>query len=288
MQFQTIILSTLISSALAGPLHGFYLDHLPRATQGQTPDYLKNHSWIPASSIQGSRRSPCPMLNTLANHGFLPRNGQGVTVEDFNDAQVTALNFDPTLAAAITSGMLGKLGAPQNESASFTLDQFDSHDHTEHDASLTRLDKIQGDFVTVNPQFVSNLLADASGDSLDTDSIGKSRARREKESIAAGSPVLTDAFTAAAQGEAALILLVIGRGGQGADRKAPKNQVQAWMDYERLPVEEGYVRSETVLDSATLTPLTQGIKTEHDLIRNGTVTGDQGEGGYNRVYWGNS
>ena len=32
---------------------------------------LATNPWIPADRIPNSSRSPCPMLNTLANHGFL-------------------------------------------------------------------------------------------------------------------------------------------------------------------------------------------------------------------------
>jgi hypothetical protein len=36
----------------------------------------------------GDIRGPCPGLNTLANHGFLPRNGQNILASDI----VTAMN----------------------------------------------------------------------------------------------------------------------------------------------------------------------------------------------------
>jgi hypothetical protein len=37
-------------------------------------------AWIPAALIPGAVRSPCPALNSLANHGFLPRNGKDISV----------------------------------------------------------------------------------------------------------------------------------------------------------------------------------------------------------------
>lgn len=33
--------------------------------------FANEHIWIPAKKIPGSSRSPCPFLNTMANHGFL-------------------------------------------------------------------------------------------------------------------------------------------------------------------------------------------------------------------------
>ncbi|KAF2760419.1 Cloroperoxidase [Pseudovirgaria hyperparasitica] len=44
-------------------------------------------------------RGPCPMMNTLANHGFLPRDGRNITVENAVHALVSGLNFDSSLAA---------------------------------------------------------------------------------------------------------------------------------------------------------------------------------------------
>lgn len=46
-------------------------------------------------------RSPCPMLNTLANHGYLPRGGRSISQEDWTHALVTALNFDPQVAKGL-------------------------------------------------------------------------------------------------------------------------------------------------------------------------------------------
>jgi hypothetical protein len=42
-------------------------------------DWMIGHDWIPAVLVANSSRSPCPMLNTLANHGFLSRDGKNIT-----------------------------------------------------------------------------------------------------------------------------------------------------------------------------------------------------------------
>ncbi|KAF2670824.1 Cloroperoxidase, partial [Microthyrium microscopicum] len=198
--------------------------------------------WIPASKIPDARRAPCPLLNTLANHGFISRDGKGITKTNFTDGIATALNVDPSFAAIITNGAIGALGAPANESASFSLDQLDVHDVDEHDASLTRLDKIQGQTLTVQPSLVDALLADSDTGFITTNSLAISRVRREKESVAAGSPPLSDHFVGVSLGEAAFVLLVTGLG-EGAARQAKKDIVKAWLDEERFPVELGYQRS---------------------------------------------
>lgn len=43
-------------------------------------------------------RGPCPMLNTLANHGFLPRDGRDLTQDVVVSGLGNGLNFDSSLA----------------------------------------------------------------------------------------------------------------------------------------------------------------------------------------------
>lgn len=43
-------------------------------------------------------RGPCPMLNTLANHGFLPRDGRQLTQDVIVSGLGKGLNFDGSLA----------------------------------------------------------------------------------------------------------------------------------------------------------------------------------------------
>jgi hypothetical protein len=186
-------------------------------------------------------------LNTLANHGFLHRDGSNITKEDFNAAQVDALNMTPELANHTTNAMVAKLGAPKNTSTSFSLADFAAHDFTEHDASLTRQDYLQGNVVDVQPGLVVLLMNDGVGGWLSAMTIGKSRARRESESRSIGSPPLPERFTTFAHLESSFILLVFGVGEVPSARYAPADQVKTWLEEERLPTELGYVRSATPL-----------------------------------------
>ena len=229
-------------------------------------DFLHGYDWVPAALIANASRSPCPMLNTLANHGFLPRNGRNITKENFNDAQVRALNTSPDLATKTTNAMSAKLGSPKNASSTFDLEDFAAHDRTEHDASLTRLDIIQGPVNYVDPGLVRLLLQDSSLPWLNTSSIGRSRARREAESKYIGSPKLSEAFTAFAQLEASFIVLIFGVG-EGEDVNtwgAPKAQLKTWLNEERFPVEEGYVRSDQIKTREMQEDIIAGIRKFHD------------------------
>ena len=42
-------------------------------------------------------RSPCPGVNALANHGYLPRNGLNISLEQFITGLKEGLNFDPNV-----------------------------------------------------------------------------------------------------------------------------------------------------------------------------------------------
>lgn len=57
------------------------------------------YSWVPPSS--GDQRGPCPGLNALANHGYLPHNG----VADI-----------PTIISAVNTGKFVSLWSPSQKS----------------------------------------------------------------------------------------------------------------------------------------------------------------------------
>lgn len=53
-------------------------------------------TWSPPGP--GDVRSPCPAMNSLANHGFLPHDGKGITVPDVITALDAALKYDFSLS----------------------------------------------------------------------------------------------------------------------------------------------------------------------------------------------
>ena len=79
-------------------------------------------------------RGPCPMMNTLANHGFLPRDGQGLTKDVVVTGLVSGLNFDPILAGIMFDKAV--VANPEPNATFFTLDHLNRHNVLEHDASL--------------------------------------------------------------------------------------------------------------------------------------------------------
>lgn len=83
------------------------------------------------------------MLNTLANHGFLPHDGKNFTQEVVTKGLGDGLNFAPALTEIMFNQAL-----PANpdypNATTFNLDQLNRHNVLEHDASLSRLDAYNG------------------------------------------------------------------------------------------------------------------------------------------------
>lgn len=95
-------------------------------------------TWSPPGP--GDVRSPCPGLNSLANNGFLPHNGKGITIPILIKALKDGLNVGADFATVI--GGAGLLSVPHNLLAtSFDLNNLNEHNFPiEHDASLSRAD----------------------------------------------------------------------------------------------------------------------------------------------------
>ena len=89
-------------------------------------------SWTPAGP--GDVRGPCPMLNTLSNHGHLPHSGRDFTEVDIIDVLGNVLNIDAMLAGFLFSAAVAT--NPQPNATSFSLDQLGTHGILEHDGSL--------------------------------------------------------------------------------------------------------------------------------------------------------
>lgn len=91
--------------------------------------------WHPPSS--GDVRGPCPALNSLANHGILPRNGKNLTIPIVVTA-LASVNVSTEIAGGLAKAALGTSDDPA--SGAFDLDDLKKHNILEHDGSLSRKD----------------------------------------------------------------------------------------------------------------------------------------------------
>lgn len=67
-------------------------------------------------------RSPCPMVNAVANHGYLPRDGLNISLADLIVAFTDAVNLDP---AATT--LVGQKALTTGDNVTFDLDNLNKH-----------------------------------------------------------------------------------------------------------------------------------------------------------------
>jgi hypothetical protein len=82
------------------------------------------------------------MLNTLANHGFLPHDGRNITQVNAINGLKSGLNFDGELGALMWKQAI--IANPEPNATSFTLEHLNVHNVLEHDGSLTRTDAFFG------------------------------------------------------------------------------------------------------------------------------------------------
>lgn len=186
----------------------------------------------------GDVRSPCPGLNTLANHGILPRNGKNISLALLNSALLETYNVGNDFSTVI--GSVGLLSSRDPLSGTFDLDNLDEHDLIEHDSSLSRDDYYFGDDHSFNTQKWQQVLSYVNGSSS---TFTISSAARAKYARLETQKSLNPDFTYTPQqfilsyGETALYLSVMGDPVTGI---APVNYVRAFFEDERLPYEEGW------------------------------------------------
>ncbi|KAJ7191656.1 Chloroperoxidase [Mycena pura] len=132
-----------------------------------------DHSFLPAGPTD--RRSPCPALNSLANHGYLPRHGTQITFTHLLQAVKTVYNLSlplallPTLAGFLTCAKLSVNPAEYRRwswlpvSVAWTLDLADLSARgwakLAHDASLVHPSGIPSH--APDPALLADLLATA-------------------------------------------------------------------------------------------------------------------------------
>ncbi|KAF8331902.1 putative chloroperoxidase [Cantharellus anzutake] len=120
---------------------------------GIWPQYIK-------PDPQKDSRSPCPGLNTLANHGILPRDGRNLTANMVVKALCDTWNVSKPMA---TNG-LDTVTLSLLKRDTFDLSDLLCHNMVEHDGSLTREDAYFEPYQGVpSASLISKLLALATG-----------------------------------------------------------------------------------------------------------------------------
>ncbi|EPQ59848.1 Cloroperoxidase, partial [Gloeophyllum trabeum ATCC 11539] len=176
-----------------------------------------DHPYIPRGATDS--RAPCPALNTLANHGYLPRNGRKISQWDLIRALQQGYNCSLPLAIFLTWGgylLLAQFGH-------ISLDDLRRHEYIEHKASLVHGDAVDDEEYAPNavvPELIEEFMRDADDSKFDARAIARARVRRE-----ATYTTPMDALHAElARGEVALVLGIFG----GRDERVDADTLRNW------------------------------------------------------------
>lgn len=231
------------------------------------------HAFSPPQ--EGDSRAPCPAMNSMANHGYLPRDGKGITADIIIDALMKCFRLSKPLAWALTHGALTLL---DQGSAPFELHDLARHNKVEHDASLYHPNAgpreeyapIHGDAELLKDFFATS----ADGRVMTPEDVARVRVRREAETP------LDLVHAELARGEMAIVLnmfnnpdaalheagvplqprgtlshivrALLGRKDTGANRQldgVPIERMRYWFENERLPPDWEPYHETTLLET---------------------------------------
>ncbi|KAL6851824.1 Cloroperoxidase [Trichoderma novae-zelandiae] len=201
---------------------------------------IKGHEWVPAGPKDS--RSPCPGLNVLANHGWLPRSGKSIDLPTLQVAVAGAYNYAPnTFDDAFKQAQDCNLTTTGNYST-FNLADLAKHDCIEFDGSLSRNDFDLGDDLHFNPRIWKTTSRRLGLDDVGRDPKSKyltvERAAEARAARVADAMRANDGFNASTNqqlgspGTTALYLTTLWDDAAGA---APKEWVKTFFEWERLP-----------------------------------------------------
>ncbi|KAL1876235.1 hypothetical protein Daus18300_002863 [Diaporthe australafricana] len=218
------------------------------------PVFALPGDWAPPGD--GDVRAPCPMLNTLANHGYLPRDGRNINKAMAVDVLSSVLNWDVSVVNDLFD--FAQPTNPAPNATTIDLNHLTTHNILEHDGSLSRQDANFGPADVFNDEIWNETIQYFTGPTIDLAMASKARTARLVTS-AATNPQFTLPQLGAhfIYGETAAYQLVFGKWNLGAEETkdmvlTPKELVQYFFVNERLPLELGWKKPENRLNMTTL------------------------------------
>ncbi|CAK4032758.1 related to chloroperoxidase [Lecanosticta acicola] len=194
-------------------------------------------TWSPPGA--GDVRSPCPGLNSLANHGFIPHDGKNMTLDTIIQGLADGMNIDAPFASFLFAG--GSLAAPDNRQLqSFDLNDLDQHNFPiEHDASLSRQDAFFGNDYSFNQTIFNQVLSFYDGMANTSIPVASKAKYARVQDSQQRDPTFTygPREFILSYGETALYLSIMGDPTTGV---APVDYVKIFFEQERLPYNEGW------------------------------------------------
>ncbi|PYH46296.1 putative peroxidase [Aspergillus saccharolyticus JOP 1030-1] len=212
----------------------------------------KDDSYQPATPSDA--RSPCPVLNSLANHGRLPHDGRNITAPQLRSA-LGSIGLGADVSALLVwraftihsddsefgpHGSIGGLRDASDVNAAgepvLHLDKVGRPHAIEHDVSVTRQDRALGNPIALDTALYEQFIGFAR--QFGVKELGSYRKVRYAESQKA-NPVLKfgrrEHYIAC--GELAVLWSLFS---EGKGKGIPKKYLEALFGEERLPLEEGW------------------------------------------------
>ncbi|USP80413.1 hypothetical protein yc1106_07687 [Curvularia clavata] len=219
-----------------------------------------SHAWI--SGGPNDFRGPCPMMNTLANHGFLPRDGRNITKPNAISALNTALNFDVTLAGIMWDQAI--IANPEPNATFFTLNDLNRHNVLEHDASISRTDAYFGNNHVFNQSVFDTSRKYWTAETLNAQMLANSKVFRQIESCATNPTYrFTNVTEAFSLGEMAAPFIVFG---DMSTVTVKKKFVEYFFENERLPTELGWRKKVDPVTLENITAVSHAIGVATSLL----------------------
>ncbi|THV83693.1 Cloroperoxidase [Aureobasidium pullulans] len=264
------IAATTLSFALASAFP-------QKNAQVAMPDDI--HAWHPAGI--NDLRGPCPMMNTLANHGFIPHNGGNITKQNAVKGLADGLNFDAALASLMWDQAI--IANPEPNATFFTLcattsslpkpkmntdedgsEHLNQHNVLEHDASLSRMDAYYGNNHIFNPEAFATSTRYWTDETLTANMLANSKLARMIESRAF-NPNYT--FTANNEqfslGEVAAPFIAFGN---TTSVTVPRDLVLYFFKHERLPHELGWSKKNETMTLEDILNVVSSIRNATSLL----------------------
>ncbi|CAD6569528.1 MAG: hypothetical protein ASARMPREDX12_002707 [Alectoria sarmentosa] len=237
----------------------------PHKSDESTPLLRKGEYRAPSSS---DIRGPCPIINSLANHGYVSRDGRNVRAAEMK-AAMKEIGVSITLRQLLTSvaylqhqddpptgfwafirnpfayifrmfALRAKGQVDSSGVACLNLDELDRHGAVEHDVSMSRRDFAQGDNHSKQEDLVEDMLASArDGKDLTIDDWARFRIQRiDQQKRDNAKFEFGSVQNSMGLAEAAFLQKTFGDRSRGW--RVPVSYMAAIFGEERLPIREGW------------------------------------------------
>ncbi|OAG06777.1 Cloroperoxidase [Paraphaeosphaeria sporulosa] len=255
MRDHIVVLGLISSSFVAASPISPFGRHLSAASTSAPA----GHEWRIAGPSDS--RSPCPMLNSMSNHGWLPHNGKNIDLATIQSAFQSAMGFSTESFISITEQAL-TLSTTGN-SSTFHLSDLAHHNAIEHDGSLSRNDQFFGDDLHFNPKIWATtaqrygIRVPFSTPVITVETASKARAARVRD-----AKLVNPAFNLTDQsgsiGETSIFLTAFWDQSAGG---VPKDYARVLFEQERIPYAEGFVKgNHTLADIVTMISAVSAVK----------------------------